>query len=148
MAGRVTLPALWGGPGWRLPEVDIRRLVGGKLSHRLRDLGRARHEEVLLGRVERHRRDVRCGDADHRSVQAVESVLRDDGRYLRAKPASEIVFVDDHRFACLADRFENRVAVERGQGAEIDDLDADTVRLELLGRLEAVVRHESPREAA
>ena len=75
-------------------------------------------------------------------------MLRDDGRYLRAKPASEIVFVDDHRFACLADRFENRVAVERGQGAEIDDLDADTVRLELLGRLEAVVRHESPREAA
>src|SRR5438445_10648696 len=143
MAGRVTLPALWGGPGWRLPEVDIRRLVGDKLSHRLRDLGRARHEEVLLGRVERHRRDVRCGDANHRSVQAVERVLRHDGRYLRAKPASAIVFVDDHRFACLADRFENRVAVERGQGAEIGHLAADPGRLWLLARRAYALRHLS-----
>src|SRR5437773_12185748 len=76
---------------------DVRRLVGGKLSHRLRDLGRTRHEEVLLGRVERHRRDVRCGDADHRSAHAVARVLLDDRRYLRAKLASYIGFVYDHR---------------------------------------------------
>src|SRR5437879_11706850 len=83
----------WGRTVDGLGPRDVRRLVGGKLSHRLRDLGRTRHEEVLLGRVERHRRDVRCGDADHRSVQAVERVLRDDVRYLRAKPSSDIGIV-------------------------------------------------------
>src|SRR6266849_8462625 len=62
-------------------------LVGGKLSHRLRDLDRVGHEELLLRRVERHGRDVRSGEADDRRVQAVESMLRDDGRDLGSKTA-------------------------------------------------------------
>src|SRR6266852_4657526 len=62
-------------------------LVRGKLAHRLRDLPRAGHEEVLLRCVERHRRDVGGGDANDGPVEIVEGVLGDDRRDLRPKPA-------------------------------------------------------------
>src|SRR6266446_5906791 len=98
--------SIWGGGTWvlggrgrALPEP----LVGGKLAHRLGDLGRAGHEEILLRRVEGHRRDVRRRHANHGSVETVESVLRDDGRNLGAKAAREVVLMDDHRLARLAD---------------------------------------------
>src|SRR5438445_273492 len=51
------------------------RSVGGKLPHRLRNLLRAGHEELLLGGVERHRRYIRGCDACHGPVEVVESVL-------------------------------------------------------------------------
>src|SRR5689334_11050473 len=97
-----SLPTKWGGPGWGLRLLD-RRSVGGKLEHRLRDLGRAWHEELLLRCVERHRGDVRRRDPHHRPVEAVESVLRDDRRDLRAEPAREVVLMHDHRLARLDD---------------------------------------------
>src|SRR6202521_4977797 len=59
-------------------------LVRGKLSHRLRDLVRVRHEELLVRSVERHGRDVWRRDPDHRAVEVTEGVLRDDGRDLGA----------------------------------------------------------------
>src|SRR5256714_15269757 len=48
------------------------RLVRGKLAHRLGDLGRAGHEEVLLRPVEGHGRDVRRGHAHDRTIEGLE----------------------------------------------------------------------------
>src|SRR2546426_12763358 len=84
-------------------------LVGGKLSHCLRDLLRVGHEELFLRRVERHRRDIWSGDSSDGAVQAVESVLGDGGRDLGAEPAREVVFVYDDSLARLPDRLQDRV---------------------------------------
>src|SRR5690349_25092449 len=73
--------------------IRFRRSVGGKVPDRLRDLLRARHEELLLGPVEGHGRDVRRGDTCHRAVEVVEFVLGDDRRNLAAEPAGEVVLV-------------------------------------------------------
>src|SRR5437879_2399834 len=123
-------------------------LVRGKLPHRLGDLVRAGHEEVLLWRVERHPWHVWRRDPHDRTVEAVECVVRDGSSDLGAKPTGEVVLMHDHSLARLAHRLEDGVAVEWGQRAQVDDLDADTLRLELLSRLQAVVGHQAPREAA
>src|SRR5260370_34342070 len=83
-------------------------LVRGKLSHRLRDLVRVGHEELLLPGVERHRRDVRRGDADDRAVEVPEGVLRDDRRHLGPEAPGQVVFMHDHTLAGLAHRLEDR----------------------------------------
>src|SRR5205823_9147084 len=138
-----SLPAPRGGPGWVALVEEWRRRggfsVGGKDSHRLRDLRRTRHEELLLRGVERHRRNVRCGHSDYGPVQAVERVLGDDGCDLGPEAAGQVVLVHDHRLARLADGREDAVAVERRQGAQVDHLDTDPLRLERFGRLQAVV---------
>src|SRR5258708_18275983 len=122
-------------------------LVRGKLSHRLGDLVWVGHEELLLWSVERHGRDVRRRDPDHRAVEVAEGVLRYDGRDLGAKTPGQVVLVHDHSLAGLADRFQDRVPVERRHRAEVDHLDAHSVRLQLRRRLYAVAGHEPPREA-
>src|SRR5712692_10039033 len=99
-------------------------LVRGKLSHRLRDLVRAGHEELLLRCVERHRRDVRRGDADDRAVEVAEGVLRDDRRHLGPEAPGQVVLMHDHTLAGLAYRLEDRVPVEGREGPEVDHLDA------------------------
>src|ERR1700693_4599206 len=76
-------------------------LVRGKFSHRLRDLVRVWHEELLLRGVERNGRDVRRRDPDDRAVEVAESVLRDDCSDLRAEASGQIVLVDDHALARL-----------------------------------------------
>src|SRR5579864_5764924 len=106
-------------------------LVRGKLAHRLGDLLRAGHEEVLLGPIERHGGDVGRGHPRHRPIQVVERVLRDDRRDLRAKSPREVVLVDDQRLAGLAYRAEDRVSVKRRQRPEVDDLHAHAFGLEL-----------------
>src|SRR5258708_21223250 len=73
-------------------------LVRGKLSHRLRDLVRVGHEELLLRCVERHRRDVRRGDADDRAVEVAEAVLRADRRHLGPEAPARVVLLHDHTF--------------------------------------------------
>src|ERR671922_2903707 len=50
----LTLPTAWGGEA-------TDRLVRGKFAHRLGDLRRAGHEELLLRRVEGHGGGVRPG---------------------------------------------------------------------------------------
>src|SRR5438093_11021141 len=94
----ISLPTACGGPGWGLRLLD-RRSVGGKSANRLRDLLRARHEEVLLRSIERHRRDVRRRDPHDWSIQAVESVLGDDRGDPRPESAPEVVLVDHYRLA-------------------------------------------------
>src|SRR5438874_8114985 len=85
-----------------------RRLVGGKLSGRLGDLLGARHKEVLLRSIERHRRHVWRGQARHGSVEVLERVLGDDRRDLGAEAAREVVLVHDERLPGLAHRGEDR----------------------------------------
>src|SRR5258708_8171081 len=81
----LTLPPEGGG--------DTVFLVRGKLSHRLRDLLRVGPEEILLRGVERHGRDVGGGDAHHRPLGAVESMLRGEGRDPRSTTAGAAVLV-------------------------------------------------------
>src|SRR5450759_5565771 len=119
------------------PSVLFGRLIRGKLPHRLRDLVRVRHKELLLRAVERHGRDVRGRDADHRAVEVVEGVLRDDRRDLGAKTPAQVVLVHDHALARLADRLEDRIPGLRRKGPQVDDVHADALRLHLGRRLEA-----------
>src|SRR3989442_13338113 len=64
------------GGGWGDAPLEV-FLVRGKFSHRLRDLLRVGHEEILLRRVEGHGGDVWRGHAHHQRMHAVESMLRD-----------------------------------------------------------------------
>src|SRR5713101_4086100 len=123
-------------------------LVRGKLPHRLRDLGRIGHEELLLRGVEGHGGDVRPGYAHHGPVQTVERVLRDDRRDLRSESAREVVLVHDYRLARLAHGFENGFSVEGSETPEVDHLDAQAVGRQLFRGLQAVMGHEAPRKAA
>src|SRR5579864_1604037 len=100
-----------------------RRLVGGKLPHRVRDLLGVGHEELLLRAVEGHRRYVGCRDAHDRPVQVVEGVLGDDRGDLGPEAPCEVVLVDDHRLAGAPDRLEDRLAVEGRQGPQVEYLD-------------------------
>src|SRR5215472_15733792 len=104
-----------------------RGLVRGKLAHRLCDLLRAGHEELLLGSVERHRGHIRRADAHDRAVQAVECMLRDGRRDLGTEAAREVVLVNDHRLAGLAHRRDDGFTVQRYQRSQVDHLDADAV---------------------
>src|SRR5439155_9726685 len=113
-------------------------LVRGKLPHRLGDLVRAGHEEVLLWRVERHPGHVWRRHPHDWTVKAVEGMLRDGRGHLGAKPTGEVVLVHDHRLARFPHRLEDGVAVKRSERAQVDDLDAETLGLELLSRLETV----------
>src|SRR5450759_1007313 len=134
----------WGGG----PAVLFGRLIRGKLPHRLRDLVRVRHKELLLRAVERHGRDVRGRDADHRAVEVVEGLLRDDRRDLGAKTPAQVVLVHDHALARLADRLEDRFPAHGCQGPQVGVLHADALRLQLGMRIEAVMRQQPPGEAA
>src|SRR2546421_11343930 len=60
-------------------------LVRGKLPHRLGDLVRAGHEEVLLWRVERHPGHVWRRHPHDRTVKAGGSVGREGGSDLGAQ---------------------------------------------------------------
>src|SRR5260370_8052738 len=90
-------------------------LVRGKFSHRLRDLGRVGHEEFLLRSVERHGRDVWAGHTHDGPVQAVETVLRDDGRDLGSETAGEVVLRHHHRLTRLPHRLPTLVPAHRPQ---------------------------------
>src|ERR1700758_5698354 len=50
---------------------DVSFLVRGKLAHRLGDLLRAGHEEILLRSVEGHGGDVGRSDPRHRPIEVV-----------------------------------------------------------------------------
>ena len=85
---------------------------------------------------------VRSGDPRHRPVEVVERLLGDDRRDLRAVPAEPVVLVDDEALAGLADGVEDRLLVERSERPQVDDLDADALLGDPVGRLEGVVGHQ------
>src|SRR6266849_3641664 len=101
------------------------RLVRGKVAHRFGDLFGAGHEELLLRTVEWHRGNVGRRDAHNWTVEAVERVLRDGRRDLRAETAGQVVLVYDHRLAGLLRRGQDGGSVQRRKRSQVDDLDAD-----------------------
>src|SRR6266705_5095625 len=123
-------------------------LVRGKLPHRVGDLRRAWHVELLLRSVEGHGRDIRPGHTHDWPIEAVEGVLRDDGSNPGSEAAGEVVLVNDQRLARLFHRVEDRGPVERREATQVDHLHLDTFAGQRLRSLEAVVRHQPPREAA
>ena len=66
-------------------------------------------------------------------------MLDDRGEHLARPAARQRALLDDHDPVRLPDRGEDGVEVERPERPEVDHLDRDAVRLELVRRLEAVV---------
>src|SRR5712692_4486867 len=104
------------------------RLVRGKGAHRFGDLLRAGHEELLLRAVERHRGNVWRRDAHDRTVEAVERVLRDGRRNLRAETAGQVVLVHDHRLAGLLHRGQDGAPVQGGGRSQVGNLEGGGYR--------------------
>src|SRR3954451_7185189 len=92
-------------------------LVTEELTARLLHGVDLRERRALERRAERDRLVTR-GDADDRPVEVLESVLADDRRHLGADPARARCLVQHHDLARLANRREDRVHVERIDGAE------------------------------
>ena len=81
-----------------------------------------------------------CSDACDRRVELPEAVLRDVGRDLGAEAAELDRLVDDDEPVGLRDGRLDRGGVERDERARVDDLDAHTLRLELVRDAEGL-RH-------
>src|SRR5207244_10537239 len=86
-------------------------LVRGKLPHRLGDLVRAGHEEVLLWRVERHPGHVWRRHPHDWTVKAVEFVVSAGGCDLCALPSGACVRVKDHRLLRMTPTSEDRGSI-------------------------------------
>ena len=78
-------------------------------------------------------RGVLRGDPADRRVELVEDPLVDPVGDPGAEAAVRPVFLDDHGPVGLDDRVQERVEVERPDGAEVDHLGVDALGGELLG---------------
>ena len=105
----------------------------------VRDHGLLEHLAVGHGRVERR-------DLHDRRLQRVEAVLDDvagdDRRHRRVARR----LVGEHEMAGLGHRLEDRVEVQRGDRARVDDLGLDALAGQLLGRLQRAVDHPRRRD--
>ena len=106
----------------RLGGVDD--LVDGWQGKRL-EVGGVRH------------RHVGAGDLGRRRVEIVERLDRDLGADLGADGADRPGFLDGDDAIGLADGAQDRVPVDRAQGAQIDDFGGDTVLGRAFRRLRA-----------
>src|SRR3954471_13633311 len=84
-------------------------------------------ERGLLEWLRVRHRDVGPGHALDGGVEPVEGLLLDQRREVRAHASVRPALLDDHRAVGLLDRLQDRVEVERAQGARIDHLGADVV---------------------
>src|SRR5574341_422632 len=113
------------------------------LAHRLQDPRRARQVGLLQGVWERR---VEPGDAGDGRLQAHEAVLLHEGRELRPEATGQRRLVDDDGAPRLRDRLDDGVEVERLEGAQVDHLAVDPLRLRLFGRAGRLVPHRAPGE--
>ena len=99
-------------------------------------------EPLLLdpcGRVGR----VEAADPENRRLEGVEALLGDPGRDLGAHAEVGVRLVGDDDATGLADRLEDRLHVERREGAQVDDLDAPALLRRRLGGGEAGLHHRA-----
>jgi len=87
------------------------------------DAGGFGQVEVFQG-VQRERR-VEAGDALDRRLLVEQRLLLEDRGDLAGQPAGAGRLVDDDRAAGLLEGVDDRLAVERRQRAQVDDLDVD-----------------------
>src|SRR5262249_46813922 len=105
----------------------------------------ARQERLL------ERRSVGNGCVDRRDahdgrVEIFERLFRDDRRQLAADSTRASRLVEEQRTAGLRDRRQDRLAVERRQGAEIDHFGLHAFHFQVLGGLERGVHHRAERQ--
>src|SRR3989442_740717 len=116
--------------------------VGGVGGDDARDVGDIR----LLAREADERHVVRR-DAAHGRLEVEESALHDGRGDLGAGPEDSRRLVDDNGAAGLADRGDDRLAVERGDREQVDHLGLDPVLgLEHVGRLPGDPQHSAVRD--
>src|SRR3954471_19822954 len=111
-----TVPSATDTPIWGIVTSTSDTSVREELTARLLDVACLGQDRPLERRAERNRR-VRRGDAHDRTVEVLERALADQGRHLRADAARARGLVQHHDLARLADRAEDRLLVERAQGA-------------------------------
>src|SRR6478735_12161974 len=155
---QTTCPSVTVSPGWTYHlriSASVRpsptsgilnsRIVTMLSSERQRAVDGVEHavqaRQVLLLQARRRVRRVVAADPQDGGLQVVEAALGDPGGDLRAGTEEHRCLVDDDQAPGLLDRGLDGVEVERGDRAEVDDLD----RLALLGggrgRLQAGLHH-------
>ena len=77
---------------------------------------------MLLRRRERNR-GVEAGDADDGAVEIVEGFFVDDGGDFSGEASGAGVLVEDDDLVRLLHGLRDGFAVERGDGAQVEDLD-------------------------
>ena len=97
-----------------------------RFAHGLVDEVRRRHRQVLQ-RGRRGQRDVRRGDADARPVEGPERLLGDDRHSSAPHPQRRGFSSTVKNRPVFADRFQQRLRVERNQRPDVDDLRRDAV---------------------
>ena len=99
------------------------------------------------GRLQRgavRRRRVHPVEPADRRVEVVEAGVRHPGRDLGTHAERREVLVDDQQSPGLADRFVDRLEVQRRDRARVDQLDRDPLALEDLARPSAPRGPSSP----
>ena len=89
--------------------------------------------------------DVVAGDAEHRPVEVEDGVLREERGDLGGEPAGAGRFLDDDAAAGSSHGGEDRLLVERLQGAEVEHLDR-RLSGERVGSPLAHCDHRAPRD--
>src|SRR5262245_37593951 len=91
-------------------------------------------------------RGVHRRDAHDRRVEVLEGLFGNDRRQLAADAAGAPRLVEQQRAARLGHRREDRLAIQRRQAPEIDDLRLHAVGLQLLRGVERRVHHRAERQ--
>src|SRR5438552_16372700 len=130
-----------------LPEGPPNLLIFGQVAQACDDVLDLWDERLLERWREGHRR-VRGSDPLHRRIEVLERLLGDRRGDLAAEASGVSVLVQDEHLRGLPHRFEHRLLVPWHERAQIEDLDRDSVAVELLRRLLGGVDHRAPGDHA
>ena len=108
----------------RSPIANHNSLLVAHLPRHREHVALIRNGRVLERRRERHGHVPRA-DSPHRAVEIVERTFRDDRRDLSRDAVPEVPLVNDDAARRLANRFDERLLVERPRRARIDHLRID-----------------------
>src|SRR2546430_7564885 len=93
-----------------------------------------RQVELLVAR--RRIRRIHSTDAGHRRLQQVEAVVADPGGDFTTKPTDDRRLANHDRAMSLLQRPQDGAHVERGQAAQVDDLERDVLLFGRAGRIQ------------
>src|SRR3954469_7197659 len=114
----------------------------GQTVDRGLDVGDLRQERVLERGRERHGVVRRC-EPNHRRVQMLERLLRDDRGDLRTYPEEVERLVQHQRARRLLDRPDHGLLVDRIHRPQVDDLDGYAASGEGVRRLQRLMHHRA-----
>src|SRR5271168_1694039 len=123
MVPSTTLSPIWG--------ICTSTAIGSiryEVADRVDDLVGVR-ENRLLQRRRKRRMRIHRGDATNRRVEVFEGMFPDNRRNLAADSASQAILMNDQHLAGFFRGLEDRLAIERKQRAQVEDLNRDTIFL-------------------